>query len=131
MCIRDSQGSGVLNIEANTNAITNNDYIEAGNLITFRVGGGGYQYHTGLVLGVERQDGTTTITFGHNSSTAGAASETFTIGDGSTWDNRTHGFYWWDNTPNLVNAGIQPSTTIVGSGPTYIQPIPATTLTPR
>ncbi len=123
------QGSGVLNIEGNTNRITDNNNIQAGNIITFRKSTG-YPYHTGLLIDVANNNGSITITFGHNASTTGAEDQTFTIGDGSTWDTRTQGFYWWDNTPDVVNATI-PEVTITGNGPTFIKPLPATSVIPK
>ncbi len=123
------QGSGVLNIEGNTNEITNNENIQPGNIITFRTDNG-YPYHTGLVTNITNDDGEITITFGHNASGTGAEEQTFTIGDGSTWDNRTQGFYWWDNTPDVVNANI-PEVTVTGNGQSRIEPIPVRLVTPR
>ena len=100
------KGSGVLNIEANTVKVKENKDIQAGNIITFRIEEPKYPYHVGLITGVSTfSNGKITITFGHNQTETGAVSNSFTIGDGSTWDQRFHSAYKWDTKPDQpVNA---------------------------
>jgi RHS repeat-associated protein len=107
-------GSGVLNIEGNTTSVNNSEVV-AGNIVTFRMDGN-YPYHTGLVTGVSTNDeGSTVITFGHNSSGNGAESDSFVLGSGESWDSNSPTFFKWDTTPDAQSNSSSSTTSQASS----------------
>ena len=95
------KGSGVLNMEANTYKISDNE-VQPGNLITFKTKPG--SYHVGIVISVEKNKSFTKIIFGHNESRIGAHKSEFILGDRSNkWNKRLRDFYKWDTKPDVIN----------------------------
>lgn len=93
---RGVSGTGVQQIEKVTQKIEDLKNIEQGNIVTFRTGGWGY--HTGIIIDIERNEAGEVVSFSyiHSSSKRNGAG----IDKKSINDKSIYGFFKWDTKPD-------------------------------
>ena len=126
-------GNGVSRIVQASEEVTDNNNIEAGNVVALdnsTTGTTNSMGHIGIITEVQR-DANGNVT-GYRIADSGGRPSTgvsgprhtdITIGGNRYWDSRVTGVYKWDTRPDVINGGTLPAVTIQGQGTTYRQPI--------